>query len=144
AGGEGAGEFVLHGVTGEGGVVGLDVELEVVEQAVFAEEVQAGRGVGVVLVGGGFARLGFDVELAGEADLFLVVDRHVEERGEVVEFALQVGVEQGGVAFAAAPEGVAFAAEGVGGVDGGLHLGGGVGEDIEMGRGAGALGVAGV
>jgi hypothetical protein len=45
-------------VAGEGGVVGLDVELEVVHQAVFAQEVEAGGGVGVVLVGGGFAGLG--------------------------------------------------------------------------------------
>ena len=53
--------------------------LKCVEQVVFAQEVQAGGGVGVVLVLGRLLGLGLDVELALEADLLLVVDRHVQE-----------------------------------------------------------------
>ena len=41
---------------------------------------------------GRLLRLGLDVELALEADLLLVIDRHVEESREVVELALHVGV----------------------------------------------------
>ena len=141
-GGDGDFHFMLHGVTGQGGVVGFQVELEVVEQAVFAEEVEAGGGVGVVLVRGGFARLGLDVELALESDLLGVVDGEVKQRREVVEFALHVGVEQGGVAFATAPEDVAFAAEAVGGFKGVLHLRGSVGEDVGRRRGACTVGIA--
>jgi hypothetical protein len=30
---------MLHGVVGEGGVVGFDVQLEVIEQIIFAKEI---------------------------------------------------------------------------------------------------------
>ena len=76
---------MLHGVAGERGVIGFEVQFEVFEQIVFAEEVQAGGGVGIVLVLGRFFRLRLDVELALEADLLLVIDRHVQERGQMIQ-----------------------------------------------------------
>ena len=76
-------------------------------QVVLAEEVEAGGGVGVVLVLGRLLRLRLDVELAVEADLLGVIDGHVQEPGQVIELALHVGVPQVLVAFAAAPEDVA-------------------------------------
>ena len=94
SGGSGDFQFVLHGVAGERGVVGLEVQLEMLEQIVLAQEIQARGGVGIVLVLGRLLRLGLDVELALEADLLLVVHRHVQERAEVVHLALQVGVQQ--------------------------------------------------
>ena len=133
---------MLHRVTGERGVVGFEVQLEVLQQAVFTEEVEAGSRIGVVLVGRGFARLRLDQELALEADLLCVVDSEMEERGEVVEFALHVGVNQRGVAFAAAPEDVTFAAEGLGGLERVADLAGAVGEHVGVRRGARALRVA--
>ena len=48
--------------------------------------------VEVVLVLGRLLRLRLDQELPVEADLLLVIDRHVEELGEVIELALHVGV----------------------------------------------------
>ena len=78
-------ELVHHLVAGERGVVGLEVELEVGQQVVGAEEVEAGRGVGVVLVLGRLLGLRLDVEGAWKADLLLVVDRHVQEACEVVD-----------------------------------------------------------
>jgi hypothetical protein len=60
---------VLEGVAGERGVVGLDVELEVLLQAVGAQEGDAAGDVEVVLVLGRLLRLGLDQELALEADL---------------------------------------------------------------------------
>ena len=137
-------QLVHHLVTGEGRVVGLEVELEVGEQVVGPEEVEAGGGVGVVLVLGRLLRLGLDVERAGEADLLLVVDGHVEEPGEVVELALHVGVEQGRVALAAPPEGVARAAQVVGHLHRLLDLRGGEGEDVEVRAGRRPVHVAGV
>jgi hypothetical protein len=71
--------------------------------------------------------------------IFLVIDRHVQEGGEVVELALHVGVEQGGVALAAAPEGVAFRPPSSWVARGLFHLGGGVGETSAFGRGGGTL-----
>ena len=70
-----------------------------------------GGGVEIVLVDGRLLRLRLDQELAGEADLLLVIDGQVEEAGQVVELAFQVGVVEIGVALAAAPEDVVDAAE---------------------------------
>jgi hypothetical protein len=72
--------LVEHGVAGQGGVVGFDVELEVLVQAVGLQEGDATGGIEVVLVNRRFLRLRFDVELAGEADLLLVVHRHCRKR----------------------------------------------------------------
>ncbi len=89
-----------------------------------------GGGVEVVLVGGRLLRLRLDEELAGEADLLLVIDGQVEELGQVVELALQVGVVEVHVAFPAAPEDVVDAAQLLGDFEGLLDLGRGVGEDV--------------
>ncbi len=133
--------LVEHGVAGQGGVVGFDVELEVFIEAVGLEEGDATGGVEVVLVDGRFLGLGFDVELAGEADLLLVVDGEVEEAAEVIEFTLHVGVVEVAITFAATPEGVAGTAEVVGHFHRLLHLGGGVGEGVGVGAGGGAVNV---
>ena len=61
---------MLHGVACQRGVVSLNVKLHVIFQTVGADEVQARGGIEVVLVFGWFLRLGFEEELAGEADLF--------------------------------------------------------------------------
>ena len=144
AGADGDLQLVHHLVAGQGGVIGFEVELEVGQQVVGPQEVQAGGGVGIVLVLGRLLGLGLDVERAGEADLLLVVDGHVQEAGEVVELAFHVGVEQGRVAFAAAPEGVAGAAQFVGDFHGLLDLRGGEGEDVEIGAGGRPVHVAGI
>ena len=83
----GVGQFVEHRVPGERGVVRLDVELEVLVEPVASEERDARGAVEVVLVRGRLLRLRLDEELAGEADLLLVVDGHVQELREVVELA---------------------------------------------------------
>ena len=54
----------------------------------------------------------------------------MQEAGQVVQLALHVGVEQGLVALAPAPEDVARAAELLGDLQGLLHLRGGEGEDV--------------
>ena len=88
---------------------------------------------------GRLLRLGLDVELAREADLLGVVDGHVEEAGEVVELALHVGVPEILVAFAAAPEGVACAAEFLGDFERLLHLRRGEGEHVGVRAGGRAV-----
>lgn len=65
-------DVVLVRVAGQRGVVGLDVELEVLREAVLVQEGHDRLGVVVVLVAGGLLGLGLDQELALEADLLLV------------------------------------------------------------------------
>ena len=103
-----------------------------VEQVVLAQEVQAGSGIRIVLVSGGLTRLRLDVELAGEADLLLVIHSHVQQAGKVIDLTLHVGVPERGVAFAATPEGVAFTTEAMRDVHGLLHLSGGIGEHASV------------
>ena len=88
------GQFVQHLMTGQGGVVGFQIQLEVILQAEGAEEVQTSGGVRVVLVLGRFLRLRFDVELPGEPDRLLVIDSHVQEAGEMFQLPLHVGVQK--------------------------------------------------
>jgi len=72
-------QLVLDRVSRQSRVVGLDVELEAVEQIVLLKEGETGAGIGVVLVFRGFPGLRLDEELTGEAYLLGVVDRKVEE-----------------------------------------------------------------
>ena len=137
-------ELVHHRVTGEGRVIGLEVELEVGHQVVLPQEVDAGGGVGIVLMLGRLFRLGLNEEGAFEADFLGVVDRHVEELGEVIELALHVGVIEALVAFAAAPEDVVFAAEIERDFEAFFDLGRGEGEDVSIAAGRGAVHEAGV
>ena len=133
---------MFHRVACENCVVGLDVELEMVQQFILAEKVQAGRRVRVVLVLGRLLRFRLDVELALEAEFLLPRHRHVEEPAQVVQLALHVGVDQAAVALAATPEGVALAPQAVSHLDGLFHLGSGVGVDLGVGRGRRPHGVA--
>ena len=61
---------MLEGVAGERRVVGLDVELEMLVEAVGAQEGDAAGDVEIVLVLRRLLRLRLDEELALEADLF--------------------------------------------------------------------------
>ena len=93
-------------------------------------------------MGGGLSRLGLNIELTLEADGLLPLDGHVEEGGKVIEFALHVGVPEGGVPLASTPEEIASSSELVGDTDRLLHLGSGMGVDIDAGRGGRPLGKA--
>ena len=127
---------MLEGVSGQRGVVVLDVELEIVAgKAVALQERVHVAAVVVVLVLGGLARLGLDEQRALEADLVLVLDHQIHEAAKLVELALHVGVEQSLVAFAPAPQHVVFAAQLLRNVERLLHLRGGVGENLGIGIG---------
>ena len=135
-------QLVLHGVAGQRGVIGFQVQLDVLGQAVGPQEVDAGGRVEIVLMLGRLLGLGLEIELALEADLLGIVDGHVHERGQVIQLALHVGVEQVLIAFAAAPEDIAGPAQLLGHFERLLDLGGGVGEGVGIGAGGGAVHVA--
>ena len=130
-------ELVLEGVACQGGVVGLDVHAEVIHEAVGAQEVGAGANVEVILVLGGLLGLGLDVEVTGEALGAAVVAGQGQELAQVVQLQGHIGVDEGIVALAAAPEDVAGSAQLDSGVDACLDLAGGDGVDVSGGGGSG-------
>ena len=126
-------------VTGKLGVVGFDVQAEVLVQAVMPQEADYRFGVVVVLVFGGLHGLGLDIEGAFKALFAGIVPGRAEEFGKVILFPFQVRVEEAHVTFAAAPEGIARASQLYGGVDGRLYLGRGQGKHAEFGVGSRAV-----
>ena len=129
---------------GEHRVALLDVDLHLVLEPVALQEAVHRRHVVVVLVLGRLLRLRLDQDRALEADLVLVLDDQVEEPAELVELALQVGVEQRLVALAAAPEHVVRAAQPMRHVEHVFTCRGRVGEHFRIGIGRRARHVAAV
>ena len=101
----------MEAVAGQRGVVSLDVDFHFAFQTKLPQEAMHGGNVAVVLVLGWLVRLGFDQQLALEADAVLVLDHHLHEAPELLAFAREVGVEEGVVAFTAAPQHIVCATE---------------------------------
>ncbi len=97
---------MTEAVARQSGVVRLDVELEVLVEAVVAEEAYDRGRVVVILVLGGLHRLGLDQESPLESVLPPVILRLLQEHRHVVELPFHVGVPQTRVPLPAAPENV--------------------------------------
>ena len=84
---DGVRHLVVEAVTGERGVVHLDVDVVLAEQVVPVEEAVHRGGVVVVLVLRRLLRLRLEQQLAGEPDRALVVGDEVQEASELVVLA---------------------------------------------------------
>ena len=104
-------DFVHHGMTGQRGVVGFQIQFEVVLQVIRSQEIHARRRIAVILMLGRLFRFRLDQKLTGKPDLFGVVDGHVKEFAEVVQFPFHVGVVKVLITFTAAPEDIVLAAK---------------------------------
>ena len=142
--GDGVGHLVVERVARQCRVVGLDVDLVLVDQAVAVEEAVHRRAVVVVLVLGRLLGLRLEEQGPGEADPVLVLGHQVQEPGELVALPAEVGVEQGLVALASTPEDIVLPTQTVGCLEGVPDLGGRVDEDLRVGVGRGTGGVPGV
>mmetsp|Transcript_2056 Transcript_2056/g.3699 ORF Transcript_2056/g.3699 Transcript_2056/m.3699 type:complete len:251 (+) Transcript_2056:582-1334(+) len=120
-------------------MIGLDVNLEVVLEAVSAQEAYDSLSVVIVLVLGGLSGLRLDEELRGAPDLVAVVAAHPKERGHVVHLPLDVGVEDALVALATSPVDDVLASELVVDLDDLLGLGAGVSEGGGVGVGGASV-----
>ena len=98
-------------MAGERGVVGLDVHLEVLLQAVLVQEADDRLSVVVILVGRRLSSLGLDGELGLKANLLLVVHCHLQEACHVIQLCLHLRVQGRGEALAATPEDVGLTPE---------------------------------
>ena len=137
-------DFVLEGMASEGGVIRLDIKFKIFFEAVGAQESNSTGDIKIVLVFGRLFWFRLDEELALESDALGVIEREVQKSSQMILLTLEVGVEQRFVAFPAAPENVAFAAEFFGHLDRFLHLGGGISKDVRVGICRRAAHIAGV
>ena len=133
---------MLNAMPGQRRVVHLDVDADFVHQVVLLEKRVDGGHVEVILVLGGFVGLRLDQQGAFEADAMLVFDHELHEAPQLIAFALEIGIEEGLVALAPAPENVVGAVQPVGGVEGLCHLGRRARKYIRVGVGCGSGGVA--
>ena len=128
----GGGNFMLEAVAGERCMVGFDVDLHLVLEAVALQEAVHRRGVKIVLMLGGLVRLRLDQDRAVEADAMLVIDDERQEAAELIELAREIGVEQRVVTFAAAPQHVVRAAQTLGRIHRETHLSRGESEHFRI------------
>ena len=111
-------------------MIRLNVDLDLVLQAVAAQKAVDRGHVVVVLVFGRFARFGFNQNRAFETDFVFVLNHHVHEAAHLVQLMADAGVEQRFITFAAAPQHVVLAAEFVCGIHRFLDLQGGHGKNL--------------
>ena len=76
----------MEAVTGERGVIDLDIEADLIREIVFLEERVNRRDVVVILVLGGLVGFRFDQERAFEANPVLVIDDELHEAPELFRF----------------------------------------------------------
>ena len=99
---------MLKTVACQGGVIGLDVDLDLALQTVAAQEPVDRSDVIVVLVLGRFSRLGFNQDRAFETDFVFVLHHHVQEAAHLIQLMADARVQQRLIAFATAPQHVVF------------------------------------
>ena len=85
---------------------------------------------------GGFLRLRFYIEVAGEANASCIVYSQMHQASHVVQFQPHVGVQQGFIALTAAPEYIALTAQLYSGINGTLDLCSSICENVCTGRSA--------
>ena len=100
-----------HRVASQRRMVGFDIHLHMIDQPLGPTEVQACGHVEIVLMLRRLLGLWLKQELPLKSNLLRIVDRHVHKRGQVVEFAFHIGIEQVLVSLATAPKHVIRAAE---------------------------------
>ena len=132
---------MLHRVSSQLRMIGLNVELKMIHQVILPEKVKTGRRIRVILMSGGLAGFRLNVELSGKSDLLGMVYCHVQQPGKVVEFALHVRIDQRGVTLSASPEYVSFTTQSVGRLKRVLYLACGIGKHIGTRRGSRSLSI---
>ncbi len=96
-------------MSGKGAMVGLYIQLEIIHEAIALQKRMTAGRVKIILVFGRFLWLWLDIKLTREFNLLFVFHRHVQESAQMVQLAAHIGVEQGLIPFASAPENIAFA-----------------------------------
>ena len=105
---------MVERVPRQSGVVGFNVHLDLIFQTKLLQETIHRRDIVIVLMLGGLLRFRLDKQRAAKANLMLVLHHHLQEAANLLALLAQVGIQQGLVTFAAAPQNIVFAAELVG------------------------------
>ena len=125
-------QFMLEGMSGQRSMVDFDVHLEILVQTVCLQKADNRFGIHVILVLGGFHRLGFNEEGTGKSFAAGIVACQGQHLCQMFLFALLVRVEKGHISFAATPENIIHTAQLDCGIDGILDLDSSTGHDIKV------------
>ncbi|CAH0323988.1 hypothetical protein SRABI106_04482 [Rahnella aquatilis] len=128
-------------MTRQCGVVGLDIHFDLFFQAKLFQEAIDGSNIIIILMLGRFLRFRFDQQGALEANFVFVLNDHLHEATQLFAFLTKISIEQGFVAFTAAPQHVIFSPQLFGGIHGvhNLRCGPGINFWIRIGRRACAV-----
>lgn len=104
-------QLMVERVPRKRGVIHLDIDLEILIEAVMAQETDHRLGIVIVLVLGRLHRFRLDQEGSFETVFTGVIARHREHHRQMVLLAFHVGIEQRHIPLAAAPKDIILAAE---------------------------------
>ena len=135
-------KLMFHRMAGESRVVGLDVQLDMILEAIASYEVDAIGGIKIILVLCGLLGFRFEEELPIKTNLLGVGHREVHKGRKVIDLSLEVGIVEVLVAFPASPENVIFSPKLLGNLDRLLHLGACIGEGICVAAGGCSMNIA--
>src|SRR5699024_561217 len=97
-------QLVLEGMQGQSGMIYFYIDLEILRQSVMADESGHRRRVIIILMLGGFCRLGHYEEGTGESVLPRIVPCQMQKTSQMLLLPLHVRVQQRHITFPAAPE----------------------------------------
>ena len=116
--------FMMERMAGERRVVSFNIQFNLFFQTKLFEEAVNGRGIIVILMLGRLLRFGLNQQRAFKADFMLMLHHQLHKAANLLTLLAQVGIQQGFIALATAPQNIVFTAQLMGGIHGGDHLGG--------------------
>ena len=123
-------------------VVRFDVHFNLFFQAELLQEAVNRRHIVIILMLGRLLRLRLDQQGALETGFMFMLHHHLHKAAKLLALLAQIGVQQGFIAFAPAPQYVVFTAELVRRLHRAAHLARRPGEHFWIGIGGGASAVA--
>ena len=124
---------MMERVASQRGVVRLNVNLNLFLQSeLFQETINCGDIV-IILMFCRLLRFWLNQQRPLEASFMFMLDHHLHKAANLLALLTQIGIQQGFIAFAPAPQHIVFAAQGFGGLHGAADLRRRPGKNLRIG-----------